>query len=805
MQDYEKLGAFYLGKAYEMASGKALDDLILYDAKDLTTHAMIIGMTGSGKTGLGIALLEEAAIDKVPVIAIDPKGDLANMLLLFPELRPQDFAPWVSPQEAANQGVSVEQLAQVTADSWRAGLDSWGQGGERIRRLLETVELAVYTPGSAAGIPVSVLRSFAAPAPELRADLDLYREHVQATASSVLGLMGLDADPITSREHALVANILQHAWDAGQSLDVAGLIQTIQSPPFAKIGVMEVDSFFPAKERFALAMQLNTLLAAPGFEAWMQGEPLDAGRMLYGEGGRPRVSVVSIAHLGDRERMFFVSMLLNELIGWMRSQPGTGSLRAILYMDEIFGYMPPVANPPSKGPLLTLLKQARAYGLGIVLATQNPVDLDYKGLSNIGTWFIGRLQTERDKARVLEGLEGAAAGGAFDRGAMDKLLAGLGKRVFLMRNVHDDHPELLTTRWVMSYLAGPLTREQIKTLMQGRVPAGQAPQPASPPETRSVAPAATVAPGAPAGPPALPAGTRQYYLPPRGAAAGRPDLVYTPLAVGAADVTYDNARYELRETRRLLAVCPIEAGAVPVDWGEATLLEIEVDALEQDGIEGASYAELPAAASAKSFADWEKLFARWVRGTQALKLMRSPALKVVSRPGETERDFRIRLQQLGREQRDEKAEALKKKYATRLASLEERVRKAEGNLAQQQAQAQQSQLSAVTSIGGKLLGAFLGGRRRSIGSLSGLGSSVGRISKESGDVQRAEESLAAAQTQLAEMQAEFEQEVARLDAGYDALVETLEEVPIAPKQSDVLVHFVGVAWAPETRDGQRAW
>lgn len=460
MSDYEKLGLFYLGKSYDLDQGKRGEDLILYDAKDLTTHAMIIGMTGSGKTGLGIALIEEAAIDRIPVIAIDPKGDLTNLMLTFPDLHPDDFRPWINAEEATAKGMSVEAFAERTANTWRQGLEEWGQSGERIRRLRETVDMAIYTPGSTAGVPISVLRSFAAPPQALREDSEAYRERIQATTSSVLGLLGIDADPLTSREHVLIATILQHAWDQGQELDIAGLIRAITDPPFRSIGVMDIESFFPAKERFALGMRLNTLLASPGFNVWLQGEPLDAGRLLYTETGKPRVAIMSIAHLGDRERMFFVTMLLGDVLSWMRAQPGTSSLRAILYMDELFGYMPPLANPPSKPLLLTLLKQARAFGLGLTLSTQNPVDLDYKGLSNIGTWFIGRLQTERDKLRVMEGLEGAAAGGAFDRQAMDRLLAGLGKRIFLMRNVHENEPVVFTTCWVMSYLAGPLTRDQ---------------------------------------------------------------------------------------------------------------------------------------------------------------------------------------------------------------------------------------------------------------------------------------------------------------------------------------------------------
>ena len=471
--DYEKLGAFYLGRPYDLSAKAPRPGLVLYDSKDLVTHAVCVGMTGSGKTGLGIAMIEEAALDGVPTIAIDPKGDLADLMLTFPQLRPEDFRPWVNEEDAAKNGVTVDAYAAQQAELWKDGLASWGEDGERIKRLRDAADFAVYTPGSNAGIPVSILASFAAPPAALRDDEELFRERVMTTVTSLLALVGVEADPVKSREHVLLSTLITNAWSQGQDLDIANLVGQVQTPPVARIGVMDVDSFYPATERQKLALALNNLLAAPGFSAWLEGVPMDIATMLRTPEGKPRVAIVSIAHLADAERMFFVSLLLNQVLGWMRTQSGTTSLRAILYMDEIFGFFPPVATPPSKLPLLTMLKQARAFGLGVVLATQNPVDLDYKGLSNAGTWLLGRLQTERDKARVLDGLEGvaAAANASFDKAAMNEMLAGLGNRIFLMNNVHEDAPRLLETRWAMSYLRGPLTREQIKTLMDGKRPA----------------------------------------------------------------------------------------------------------------------------------------------------------------------------------------------------------------------------------------------------------------------------------------------------------------------------------------------
>lgn len=465
--DYDQLGSFYLGKRHDLASGETLDEKTLYDSKDLTTHAVCVGMTGSGKTGLCLSLLEEAALDGVPAICIDPKGDLGNLMLGFPDFDAAKFTEWVDPAAARRKGLSKEELGQKTADLWKSGLADWEQDGERVQKYNDSVERLIFTPGASHGLPMTVMKSFDAPPKALRDDADAFRARVSSAVSGLLALLGIDADPVRSREHIFLSNIITHAWNADNDLDVGEMIAEIQSPPFEKVGVMELEKFYPEKERTKLAMDLNNLLASPAFAGWMTGQALDVQQLLYSPEGKPRHSIISIAHLDDAQRMFFVTILLNEVLAWTRTQSGTSSLRALLYMDEVFGYFPPTANPPSKQPMLTLLKQARAFGLGVVLATQNPVDLDYKGLSNTGTWLLGRLQTERDKMRVMEGLEGASAeaGGSFDKQAMERTLAGLGSRVFLMNNVHEDKPQVFHTRWAMSYLAGPLARDRIKQLM----------------------------------------------------------------------------------------------------------------------------------------------------------------------------------------------------------------------------------------------------------------------------------------------------------------------------------------------------
>ena len=440
--DYEKLGQFYLGKEYDLDSKEVREDLLMYDSKDLVTHGVVLGMTGSGKTGLCIALLEEAAMDNIPAIIIDPKGDIANLMLAFPDLDAKSFQPWVNADDAAKKGVSVEEFSEKTAAMWKKGLVDWGQEPERIARFKDKVDVNIFTPGSSAGIPVSILSSLGAPPPEVMEDGELFGDQVSSTVESLLSLIGVDSDGSQSQEAVLLGAIFMGEWKEGRGLDLEKLIRQIQRPNFGKIGVIDLESFYPEKSRQDLAMKFNSLLASPGFAAWLEGAPLDVASMLHRDDGKPRMSIFSIAHLSDAERMFFVSLLLNQMLAWMRTQRGTTSLRALLYMDEIYGYLPPTANPPSKRPMMTMLKQARAFGLGCLLATQNPVDLDYKALSNIGTWFLGRLQTERDKARVLDGLEGAAGSqnAKFDRKKLETMLSGLGNRVFLMNNVHEDYP-----------------------------------------------------------------------------------------------------------------------------------------------------------------------------------------------------------------------------------------------------------------------------------------------------------------------------------------------------------------------------
>ena len=807
MEEYEKLGSFYLGRVYDLDAQKAKDELLLYDSKDLTTHAVCVGMTGSGKTGLCMALIEEAVIDGVPAILIDPKGDLANLLLTFPQLRGQDFLPWINLDDARQKGVSPEEYANKQADTWKNGLASWNQSGDRIQRLRDATDFRIYTPGNSAGIPVSILKSFAAPEPALREDNDLLRERISTTATSLLGLVGIEADPVQSREHILLSTIFDNAWRQGQDMDLAALIQQVQTPPVTKIGVLDLESFYPSKDRFGLVMALNNLLASPGFSAWMQGVPLDIGQILYTPNGKPRVAIFSIAHLSDPERMFFVSLLMNQVLSWMRGQPGTTSLRALVYMDEIFGYLPPLGNPPSKLPMLTLLKQARAFGVGMVLATQNPVDLDYKALSNIGTWFIGRLQTERDKARLLDGLESASAGAQFNRSQIEKIISSLGNRVFLMNNTHEDAPELMQTRWAMSYLRGPLTRDQIKVLMDPLRGDASGTRPTAGPATSvgAAAMTASVTSSISTSQPSLPPGISAFFLPARGNAPGGNKLVYQPKIVGAAKISFADAKTKVSASQSKVFLTSITDDAIPVTWDNAEEIGIPATDLEKSGQGGAQFNDLPPAASqAKNYAVWSKDFTNWLYGSQVINLLQSPSLKLVSQPGEDERDFRIRMGQIAREKRDEMVEVLRKKYAPKIASLQERLRKAQAAVEKQQEQARQAKLQTALSFGSTLLGAFTGRKSLSgtISKATTAARKAGRAIEEGGDVSRANDTVESVQQQLTDLQAQFEAESAALAEKVDPLTEALETISVKPKKTDILVQLATLAWAPYWQDEQ---
>lgn len=794
MEDFEKLGQFYLGKKYSLEAGASEEELLLYDARDLVTHGVCVGMTGSGKTGLGVALLEEAAIDSIPSIVIDPKGDMANLLLTFPGLGAEDFLPWVHADDAARANQAPEAYAESQAGLWKKGLAAWGQDGERIRKLRASAHFAVYTPGSRAGTPVALLAGFSRPGPEVLEDREALADVMVSAATGLLGLVGVTGDPVSSRENILVSNILGHHWSEGRDVSIETLLRSIQTPPFERLGAFDIESFFPARERFELALRLNSLLASPGFGVWLEGEPMDVGRFLHTPEGKPKVSIFSIAHLGEKERMFFVTLLLNQVVAWMRSQPGTTSLRALVYMDEVAGYLPPVANPPSKKPLLILFKQARAFGVGVLLATQNPVDLDYKALSNAGTWFIGRLQTPQDIDRLVEGL---GAGSAAEKSELRQAIAALGKRVFLMKNIHEEAPAVFETRWCLSYLRGPLTLGQIKLL---------APTAAPHPAVPGAAAAQTSAPSAEepaAARPAVPPEVPEFFLPfhpTPGAAPEGGEAFYLPKVCAFGEVHYGAGP-------AVQAVCAASATGdlITVDWAAAEPLTLAESDLEKEPSKGAGFGPpSPEALKPANYKAWARDYADHLYRNSSLELYRSAEFNLTSDPGESEGDFRIRLGQLARERRDEKADSLRGRYGPKIAALEERVRKAEQKVEKEKGDVRQAGVQTALNLGATLLGAFMGRKKWSSGTIGRASTTMRsgmRTAKEKADIAAAEENLEALRRRKDSLEEAFAAELEALQDSADPMRQEVLPAPLRPRKADIRVRLVALVWFPGWRGG----
>lgn len=847
----EKLGSFYLGAEYDLKRKQRSDVAVNYDARDLTTHAVCVGMTGSGKTGLCLGLLEEAALDRVPAILVDPKGDLTNLLLQFPTLAPADFQAWINLDDARRKGQTEEEYAQATADQWRTGLADWGITPDRIRTLQETIEYTIFTPGSDAGVPINILGSLAAPKLDFAEHGELVRERISGTVSALLGLVGVDADPVRSREAILLSNIFQHFWAQNQDIDLTQLILAIQTPPVRQMGVFDVDTFFPAKDRFALAMAFNNLIAAPSFQSWLQGEPLDIDRLYFTAEGKPRHSIFYIAHLSDSERMFFMTLLLENVLTWVRRQSGTTSLRALLYIDEVFGYFPPIAEPSSKRPLLTLLKQARAFGLGVVLVTQNPVDLDYKGLSNAGTWFIGKLQAERDKARVVEGLKGAIAESGGNLAVnYDDLITQLGNRIFLMHNVHADRPVVFHTRWAMSYLRGPLTRPQVRQLMAERVaarvaasaapitstvtlqatvaravvsPAVKASAPAvelPPTNVPPSEPPATAATSTPAGfvatPPALDVDVAQVYLPivvneadalhhlaqatrlavqPQGV-----QLVYEAAILGNATIRFVDRKRQLDARLEKMLLTPAPTGVERVAWSLAEELSIAARDLRQTTEQGSTqgttfFAPVPEAAnSARELNRMKKELADWLYYNCRLTIQAHEALGIYQGPQESTRDFTIRLQQAAREQRDQEVDGVVDQFAQQINRLEEKIRKHERTLEAAETDYNSRQQQEWVGIGESVLGWVLGRRNTRTRSTTASRRRMTTQAAQALEANQAE--IQDLQQALAELATELKIQTDEITRKWTDLLDDLNPQDLAPRRTDVDVQLLALAWLP---------
>jgi hypothetical protein len=805
-------GNFYLGRLFDPVQGKTLDQPLMYDPADLTTHGVIIGMTGSGKTGLGVDFLEEAALQNIPAIIVDPKGDLTNLMLHFPDLLPKDFAPWIDPDAARRAGKDIDTMAAETATFWKNGLQSWGLGHDQLLSLQLSAHFTVFTPGSTSGQPVNILSSFQAPGIAWADNSEILREKITTIVTALLGLVGIkDIDPLRSREHILISNLIENAWSKGQSLDLTELIMQTQNPPIERLGAFPVDSFFPAKDRAELAMLLNNFLASPSFQTWLAGQPLDVGSLLYGKDNKPCHSIFYLAHLNDDERMFFVTLLFAAIEAWMRTQRGTSGLRALVYFDEIYGYLPPVANPPSRPVLLRMLKQARAFGLGLLLATQNPVDIDYKALSNAGTWVIGRLQTDQDKQRLLDGLESSAGG--VDRSYFDKMISGLGKRVFLMQNVHQSKPQLFQTRWTLNYLAGPLTRTQIPALnsLAGvTAPAAVAPPVATPANVGGAAPrtAATTEVGAAYSGtrPALPPGVEEYFIPAElsfndaaraanlaaGAQIESQGIVYHPALLGQVEVRYGDRRYNLDYTNPGSVLVQDFEGAL-MHWENYPWRVYKTTALQSQPVSQARFVSLPGWLSdAKKIASLQKDYLDWVFRNSTIRIRANTALKVYAGPQVSQGDFREQCSQAARQGLQKEQDQLDASYKQKMTSLQQKIDQQELQVKKKEQEVSSRRIEEV-GAGGQFLMGLLGGRRRSLNSSL----TKHRLAQQaSTDLEQERKELEAIQAQLAGIEKDKAAAAQQLQERWEQVVNTVTEIPLEPAKQDIYQELFGVAWLP---------
>jgi hypothetical protein len=789
-------GSFHLGYAIDPTTGEAGADRVVVGSSDLTTHGVVVGMTGSGKTGLAVVLIEEALAAGIPALVLDPKGDMGNLALVFPDLAPASFRPWVSEAEARAAGQSLDDYSAKQATIWREGLEANGIGPERLQELEDAADVTVYTPGSTAGVPLDVVGSLRAPKLSWDTDAEALRDEIQGTVTSLLAVVGIAADPLASREHVLLSNLIENAWRTGRDLDLGTLIGEIQTPPIRKLGVFEIDQFFPPDDRTKLAFTLNALVASPTFAAWSEGEPLDPQKLLFTEEGNPRCAVVYLAHLSDEERQFVVTLVFSKLVTWMRGQEGTPDLRALAYMDEVFGYVPPSASPPPKKPILTIFKQGRAFGLGLVLSTQNPVDLDYKAMSNAGTWLVGRLQTENDKARVLEGLR-SAAGGA-DVAALDKAIGALGKRQFLLVSAKSSQPRLLTTRWAMSYLCGPLTKEQVARLKPEPAPAVDSTPSASPP-----APVAELAADETAVAPAVASGVTVSYINPAapwaatiGATNGSKRL--RAFLAARVSLRYDDGAAGVDEQQEFEAVYG------PLDTGLDLASENQVDYDDRDfsstAPPDAAYV-LPQApvGAARFFSSTAKEIQRHLVDRRPLELQRNKALELVSRPGESPEEFAARCDAAAQERADAETAKIRDRLEAKRDRLEKALAQAERRLEELDTDTRSRQASELIAGAGTVLGALFGGRRSTRSITSAIGSAASRRGMSARSSERRESAQAKAASvadDLAELEQEILDEVAEIDERWTLTATEVETLQIRLEATDVRVVETRLVWVP---------
>jgi len=815
----QKPGDLYLGQLLDDDSSEPTGTPLHIASHRFTTHGVIVGMTGSGKTGLGVVLLEEVLSAGIPALILDPKGDMGNLLLNFPSFAPDDFEPWVDEGEARRKGVTPADLAQDTASLWKNGLASSGIDAERMERLRQSVDFRIFTPGSTAGIPLNIIGDLSPPSVSFNEESESVRDEIEGLVSGILVMADLEPDPLTSREHILLSNLVEHAWRSGRSLDLPTLIGQVLQPPLRRLGVFDLNTFFPEKERTKFAMRLNGLVASPSFAEWIKGEPLSIDGLLRAPDGRPRASIIYLSHLSESERVFVVTLLLSKLVTWMRQQSGTSELRAMVYADEVMGLAPPTAEPPSKRPILTLFKQARAHGVGMVLSTQNPVDLDYKLMSNAGTWMVGRLQTERDKARIIEALRSAS--GEVDVGAWDARISGLGKRQFVLKTARSAAPSLFTTRWAMSYLRGPFTRAEllrlrpdVEPVVEDAVSAGaphpSAAAPSAEAGTSEAAGASVSAPPSASMPSSLasdesPIPPKVYseipvrYLDP--GAPWSPGLGVVPggrrLEAGLAarvQVLFDDQRGNLRHEEEWEAVFfPLKA---PLEAGAARIVDHDRRDFTEIAPQGPVYAlPEPSLDKAEFFRTSEKAIEEHLFRNLSVTIFKNPTLKLYSRVGETEEAFKERCLSTAEEKADGEAEKLRTRYEAKLKTAESRASAAERRVRELEVDTDQRKQQELISGAGEILSMFLGGRRRTR-SLSGISSRRSQTRRTQERLRSAEEKLEDSEQALLDLEEELGPELEEIWAKWRDRAGELENFEVGLEKTDIHLDDLVLFWAP---------
>jgi len=770
---YEKLGLFYLGKDVDKTTMQATEALTLLKNKNFTTHAAIIGMTGSGKTGLGISIIEEAAIDNIPSIIIDPKGDMGDLCLADPTFSAKVFEPWVV-DEARAKDADLSEYAAKTAAMWKEGIESWGQDSARVEKF-KNVKKTIYTPGSSAGVAINIMSSLDRPPSQIMEESDAFASYLKSTTVSLLSLIGITADPLDSKEYILLAQIITKSWLAEEEISIETLIGKIINPSFKKIGVLPLETFYSQNDRFKLATKFNSLLASPSFSLWLKGDTLDIQKLLYDEKGKAKVAIFSISHLNDDERMFFVTLLLNKYIAWMRRQSGTSALKTLLYMDEIFGFFPPTKNPPSKEPMLLLLKQARAFGVGIILSTQNPVDLDYKGLSNIGTWFIGRLQTTQDIERVIDGL-GGQIGSSFDKNEIKNMLANLQKRTFFLKSAHLDDIRLFATRWVMSYLKGPLKRDEIATLMQEQ----KALQSIEKDSVDEMAQRSENFESYQNIDRSIP----QYFE----LDSSAQNLFY-PTLMAKVKVHFYSQRRGIDEERVAILSLELDAEDQHIRWDDAQDESLDFEKFPHKAASAAKFQTLPQVIlSDKGLRKATRGLKDYLYQEENLELLRCLSPKLESKVDESRLDFTVRLQDMLNDKKEMEIEKLKVRYGSKEKVLTARLLRAQERVEKESSDS----TSSMIEMGISVLGALFGkASPTKIGRAFKKGST---ILKERGEMSRAEERLTKVQEDLEILQEELEDKIDLFDEKYNVDNCEIETFKIKPRKTDIDVESCALVW-----------